>query len=207
MAEGLATAEGAKVEDVKPVQDFAELQVAQAEAADEAAGAEVSPPPKKDPDAPYGRRADGTPKKGPGGRPPKDKPRVAGPKAAQVKKDFTQPLHELVQLAWGTLVPFSPADAGAVKLAGPALVSAWNTLAQENATVARGIEWLTSGSAYGAVVMATAPLVFQVLVNHGKLPHERVAALGVQDPGILAEMTARDVAAMAQAAQGAQGVE
>jgi hypothetical protein len=191
------TAEGAAV-DVKPVQEFAELQAAQARAADEEAPA----PPKKDPQAPYGRTKDGTPKRGPGGRPAKakkaDAPRVTSPTAAGVAKDFTEPLTGLVQLAWGVLATTNPADAGAVKLAGPGLVNAWNALAQENATVARGIEWLTSGSAYGAVVMATAPLVMQVMANHGKVAPARVAALGVQDPAALAEMTAADVQTMAE---------
>lgn len=203
MPEGLVTAEGAAV-GVEPVQEFAKLQAAQAQAADDAA--EAAAPPKKDPDAPYGRTKDGKPKRGPGGRPAKakaDQPRVAAKAAGGTPKDFTQPLTEVVQLAWGVLATTSPADAAAVKTAGPGLVSAWNNLAQENATVARGIEWLTTGSAYGAVVMATAPLVLQVMANHGRLPADRVAALGVRDPAELAAETAADVQAMAAQAQAA----
>ena len=199
MAEGLLTAEGAPVAAPPVDTEFAALQAAQAAQADEEAPA----PPKKDPEAPYGRTKDGKPKRGPGGRPARaraEQPRVASPTAAGVKKDFTRPLTEVVQLAWGVLAGTSPTDAAAVKLAGPGLVSAWNNLAQENAGVARGIEWLTSGSAYGAVVMATAPLLMQIAANHGRLDPERVAALGVQDPAALAEMTAQDVKMMAEAA-------
>lgn len=202
MPEGLMTADGAPVP-APPVEvEFAALQAAQAAAADEPT--EHAAPPKKDPEAPYGRTADGKPKKGPGGRPPKKKPADDAPRVAAsapgVKKDFAEPLTGLMQLAWGVLATTSPADAGAVKLAGPGMVQAWNALAQENAGVARGIEWLTSGSVYGAVVMSTAPLVMQLMANHGKLPAERVAALGVQEPSKLAEMTAADVQAMAEAA-------
>jgi hypothetical protein len=212
MPEGLATADGKPVDipaaaNVEPDADWAAHM---AQAARNADTVQAPAPPKKepaDPEAPYGRTADGKPKKGPGGRPPKKKaeqPRVAAPTAAQgVKKDFTEPLTGLVQLAWGVLATTSPADAGAVKVAGPGMVTAWNNLAQENAQIARGIEWLTSGSAYGAVVMATAPLVFQIMANHGRVDPARVAALGVHDPKALAEMTKADVQEMAAAAQAA----
>jgi hypothetical protein len=195
------TADGAPV-DAPPIDEFAELRVKMAQKADEEPA--FSPPPKKDPEAPFGRKVDGTPKKAPGGRPAKEKPHVTAPKAAQLKKDFTEELTGLTQLAWGVLATTSPADAGAVKLAGPGMVAAWNGLAQENAQIAKGIEWLTSGSAYGAVVMATAPLIFQVMANHGRVDPERVAALGVRDPAALAEMTHNDVQAMTEAQMAAQ---
>jgi hypothetical protein len=204
MPEGLSTADG-KAVDAPPIgneEGFADLMVGQARAAD-GDQAEMPAPPKRDPDAPYGRTRDGRPKKGPGGRPAKDKPRVERPKAAIAKRDYTEELTGVVQLAWGVLAPMAPADAAAVKMSGPGMVQAWNALAQENAQVARGIEWLTSGSAYGAVVMATAPLVLQVLANHNRIPAERVAALGVLDPRQLAEVTAQDLTAMQAAQQAA----
>jgi hypothetical protein len=181
---------------------FAELGVAQAEKAKEEPA--FSPPPKKDPEAPYGRTMDGRPKKGPGGRRPKEKPRVTEPKAGVVKKDYTEELTGITQLAWGILATTSPADAGAVRLHGQGMVAAFNGLAQENAQVARGIEWLTSGSAYGAVVMATAPLIFQIMANHGRVDPERLAGLGVKSPADLAEMTRADVQALSEAQMAAQ---
>jgi hypothetical protein len=204
MAEGLQTADGQKV-DVPPVGDeqgFAETMTGAARVAD-GEQPEMPAPPRKDPEAPYGRTKDGKPKRGPGGRPSRDKPRVEKPKAAQSKRDFTEPLTGVVQLGWTVLAPTAPADAAALKLAGPGMVAAWNQLAQENATVARGIEWLTSGGSYGAVVVATVPFVLQLMANHGRLPAERVAALGVHDPAQLEAITAADVAQMAQQAAAA----
>jgi hypothetical protein len=183
-------------------QDFAQMMVGAAKAADSDSAKEAPAPPKKDPEAPYGRKDDGTPKKA-AGRPRKDRasqPRVQAPKQAQAKKDYTEDLTGLVQTLWMATAAFAPADAGAIQVHGSNVVKAWNDLAQENASVAKGIEFLTTGSMYGAVVATTAPLVMQLLVNHNVLPHERLAPLGVQQPEALAEVTRQTVAGMAQQA-------
>jgi hypothetical protein len=203
MSEGLTTADGTPV-DVAPVgtdEGFAAVMAAQARNAD----AEQAPaPPRTDPEAPYGRKADGTPKKAPG-RPRKAaEPRVQAPSAAdkgQKPKDYTEALTGVMQLAWGVTAPLAPADAAAIKISTPAMVKAWNGLAQENARVARGIDWLTSGSAVGAAVMVTVPLVLQLGVNHGVVPHQRLAKLGVRDPAELAEVTRQDIAAADETAR------
>lgn len=204
MAEGLITSDGKPVEGVEAVgsedADFAKLQANLAATADAKPQDKAPAPPKKDP-APYGYKEDGTPKKA-AGRPKKDaaaKPRVQSPKGAAAK-DYTADLTGLVQTLWGATAAFAPADAGAIQVHGPGLVKAWNDLAAENASVARGIEWLTTGSAYGAVVMTTAPLVLQLLANHGVLPGERLAPLGVQDPAELAQLATDTVRGMAEQA-------
>lgn len=204
MAEQLTTGDGA-VLDVPGV-DEAERAFNAAMAAPEPTDPEApAPPPKapEDPQAPYGRKADGSPKKGPGGRPPKPKPRMQSPKASQAPKtgkDFREPLTDVMRLGWGVLAVASPADAAALKIHGPGMVEAWNALAQENAQVAKGIMWLTTGSAYSAVVMATMSMVLQVLTNHDRLPAGRLGALGVHDPAELSELTRADVAMMQEAA-------
>lgn len=194
------TADGTPVDGVPPIgedQDFASLMVGQAKSADADAAKEMPAPPKKD----YGVKADGTPKRA-AGRPRKDKtqqPRVQTPKKpAAAKKDYTSDLKGLVQTLWGATAAFAPADAGAIQLHGPGLVKAWNDLAQENTNVARAIDWLTTGSAYGAVVMTTAPLIMQILANHQVLPVERLAPLGVQDPETLAQLARDTISGMAQ---------
>lgn len=216
MAEGLTTAAGDPVEGVAPVdgeREFAAMQAELARSADADAGKTAPAPPKKaeaeDVEAPYGWTVDkdGTrrPKKA-AGRPRKTdkaaKPRVTAPKPPRAKRDYTQDLTGLVQTLWGVAVVASPADAGALQVHGPGLVKAWNDLAQENARVASAIEWLTTGTAYGAVVMATAPLIMQVLANHGVLPAERVAVLGVQPPEVMAQLATEAAQGMAEQQQG-----
>lgn len=206
MPEGLTTADGQPV-NADPVgsedADFAQMMVGAAKAADSDTAKEAPAPPKKNAEAPYGYKDDGTPKKA-AGRPRKDKasqPRVTAPKKAAGKKDYTADLKGLVQTLWGATAAFAPADAGAILIHGEPMVKAWNDLAAENAQVAKGIEWLTTGSAYGAVVMTTAPLVMQLLVNHGAVPHDRLAPLGVHAPEALAEYTRQTVQGMAEQAQ------
>ncbi len=203
MAEGLQTETGEPI-DVPPVATpTPDQEWAAAMAAPEPDEKQAPAPPKKDPEAPYGRRADGTPKKRPGGRPPKAKQQVKAekPRTQSARTDFTEPLDDVARLAWGVLAVTAPADAAAVKTHAPGMVKAWNALAQENQAVARGIEWLTTGSAYGAVVMATVPLVLQVLANHGRLDHRQLGGLGIADPAVLAEITAADIELMQQAAE------
>ncbi|MBO2460980.1 hypothetical protein [Actinomadura violacea] len=205
MTEGLMTSDGKPV-DSEPVgsedQDFAQMMVGAAKAADSDAAKEAPAPPKKSAEAPYGYKPDGTPKKA-AGRPRKDRasqPRVQAPKKTEAKKDYTEELTGLVQTLWMATAAFAPADAGAIQVHGSNVVKAWNDLAQENSQVAKGIEFLTTGSMYGAVVATTAPLVMQLLVNHNVLPHERLAPLGVQSPEALAGLTEQTVAGMASQA-------
>ncbi|MCW2903109.1 MAG: hypothetical protein JWO67_5374 [Streptosporangiaceae bacterium] len=80
MAEGLATADGERI-DI----DTVEQEFARAMAAPLGTDPEAPSPPDVglvDPEAPYGYTVDGRPKKGPGGRPPRDKARTTNaPKA------------------------------------------------------------------------------------------------------------------------------
>lgn len=197
MAEGLTTTDGTLIEDVAPVAaegvDFAALQADLAAQADSKPNetAQAPAPPRKDPtQKKTTTRARKTDKA--------NAPRIQRPKASQTKKDYTQDLTGLVQTLWGATAAFAPADAGAIQMHGPGMVKAWNDLAQENAQVAKGIEWLTTGSAYGAVVMTTAPLVMQLLVNHGVLPGERLAPLGIQPPEVMANLAMQTVQGMTE---------
>jgi hypothetical protein len=188
--EGLRTPEGEAI-DVQ--QAFASAMVEQANTANEEPLHE--PPPKKDPSPPARKRRTGRPSKA-------DQPRVTN-KVGSVSskpKDYTQQLTGIVQLSWGVLAATNPADAAAVKMHGPGIVQSVNQLAQENSTVAKGIEFLTTGSAIGAVVFAVMPLVAQIAANHGRVNPDRLTALGVQDPEKLAEVTRNDVHAMQEAA-------
>lgn len=119
------------------------------------------PPPPVDPDAPYGRRADGTPKKGPGGRPPKDadRPRVTdqAPAAAGGQaRDYTEGLAQLAGIVHLGLLTQQRTHAHAALWRGtsPQMVAAWNAAAQQNAMVRTGVEYL-AGSSVGWVIGVT----------------------------------------------------
>lgn len=129
--------------------------------------------PDRDPDAPHGRGEDGTPlaphglaksgrprlrPPGPGRPKEADRPRVtasAAPKAAAAAPDYSEALMELGTAVWlgassirgGRLGPLRLPDArpyaAAFRSQMPALVAAWNTAAQQNATVRGYIESLT----------------------------------------------------------------
>ena len=117
------------------------------------------------------------------------------------QKDYTAELEGLLQLAYGTCAATGNlADAGAIKTHGPGMVQAWNTAAQENSTIAKGLEWLTKGGVWGAVLMSTLPFALQVAANHGQVPIEKVAALGVKNPETLSKETIKDIEQMAQMA-------
>lgn len=133
---------------------------------------DVPPPPPVDPEAPYGRRADGTPKKGPGGRPAKsapkdaDKPRVTDqPSTAAAAggpaRDYTKDLCDLADLAHTLMLitPRTHAHAALWRGTTPGMAAAWNNAAQANPQVRRGVEALAdSGAAWVAgIVIATMP--------------------------------------------------
>lgn len=129
---------------------------------------------------------------------------------AAAAKDYTEDLQGVCQLVYGVFAATgSYADAAALKHHGPGMVQAWNAAAQENKMVRSGIEWLTKGGVWGAVMVSTMPFALQLMANHGSVPVEKVAALGVREPEVLAKETERDIQVMASMAeQGAyQGSE
>lgn len=204
MAESLVTADG-KPADVDAVADFAALMTGAANAADETT--QVPPPPKKepapaDPDAPYGRKADGTPRKSRGGRPPKqkplDEPRVQAPTREQAPglvKDYTQDLAEFTEGLWflGAQFPATMADAAIFKIHRPRQVYAWNLAAQHNAYIRSGVEMICGKATWvGTLLMSTVPMVTQmVALRTGRMDAEAVAALVEMTKNDLEEMKAK----------------
>lgn len=200
------TADGAAV-DVPPVnQAFAGLQAAQAAAAD----AQAEAPPKKepaDPEAPYGRRADGTPKKGPGGRPAKrgkaDEPRVTAAPAAAAggpKRDYSEPLAEIADAIWVTMAmaphPTVMAQAALWKANKAGLVAGFNMAAQNNGMIRRAVEASEKATWVVALAGAVLPLV-QQSVTLWTNPGQHVGD-GEQLVNALAAATQRDLEEMAR---------
>lgn len=152
------------------------------------------PPPDATPEAPWGFKADGTPRKGPPGpgRPrrsdPDSRPRTqpdtpdspssstpssssAAADAAPV--DYTEDIGSALVLGWMCLstIPFTHAHAAIVRRSMPELAPAWNTAAQQNATVRRYVRKLSGDGSWSWVIpvtVATTPLVlglFQASIN------------------------------------------
>jgi hypothetical protein len=179
-------------------------------------GMPVPPPPEPvepdatvDPVAPYGRKADGTPKRA-AGRPRKAgatggrsrsarkmaggaRPPAAAPTAGRTRTprsatpDYAGALRGALQTV-GIPLALNPAtmpDAAALAVHGPALCDAVGELAKEHAAVAAVLDRLLAVGPVGVVLGAAVPLFAQVAVNHGVIPLQLGRRLGAMDPAEL----------------------
>lgn len=161
--------------------------------------------PMADLEAPYGRRADGTPKKKPGpaagtprgtSAPRKAAPaaprptRKTGPRAkvSAALPDYREGVAGLLQIpafilaSAGRLNPVLEYDGIAVAVATPNIAEAVNSLAQEEPRVAAVLDKILQVGPYGAILGAVVPLIAQIAVNHKKIP---AGTLGTQEPEAL----------------------
>lgn len=146
----------------------------------------VQPFTGQDEEAPYGRRADGTPKAKPGRRPGQ----ASGTGTTRRRKqpdrvDYKTPLIGLAQIPAGILAmvgmrkPVFAADAAAVTIHAPAIAGALDDLAHEDPAVAAVLERVLQVGPYGVLLASIAPLVLQVLANHEAIPP---GSLGTRTP-------------------------
>jgi hypothetical protein len=166
MAEGLATPDGTTLNVAPAGEASQEWATAMAAPGPDS----VQAPPKKDPDAPYGRTKDGTPKKGPGGRPSKadraEQSRTA-PAAAVLApasaEEFEQPLGELADSVWLLLAMTPPTQAQAAlwRAHAPAVVHGFALGAAQNPAIRAGVRWLTAESWMVVLAMAVVPFALQ----------------------------------------------
>ncbi len=182
MPEGLLTADGRAI-DLENVD--VDRQFAAAMAAPPADDPEAPAPPDVppfDPEAPYGRKIDGTPKVRPGGRPPKERPRTttkaaaaaADPKGkpAEAKPDYAEGLKEFFGgIALGLAVIPVPKDEtririrlqGAVlKETGDGLATGLGITAEHNGIVRWGVEKVTAGGGAWIFPAALAIMPFAI---------------------------------------------
>lgn len=181
---------------------------------DGAAGA--PPAPGADPAAPYGRKADGTPKAKPGrpaGTPNREpraaaRPRVApapgpapapaakkaGQKKAAAGPDYRGGVMGLLQVVSMPLMVAGAkndallADAATISIHGPVIATALADLAAERPEVAAVLDRVMSAGPYGALIAAVVPLAVQIAANHRAVPGPVASALGAQDPADLVGM-------------------
>jgi hypothetical protein len=158
-----------------------------------------------DPEAPYGRRADGTPKKKPG--PPAGTPRggstarktapaaprptrKAGPraKATAATPDYREAVAGLLQIpafilaSAGRLNPVLEYDGISIAAATPDIAEAVNSLAEQEPRVAAVLDKILTVGPYGALLGALVPLAAQIAVNHKKIP---AGTMGTLEPEAL----------------------
>ncbi len=160
-----------------------------------------------DPEAPYGRKADGTPKRKPG---PQKKagsgtavPRAPRPAARAPRKtsgrratsvatmDYTEAIKGLGQLV---AIPLSLAGRANVKLAYdaatvvaflPDVAEFGNELAQSEPKVAALLDKVMTIGPYGKGVALALGIGAQIAVNHGWIPLDAGKGMGAMEPEAL----------------------
>lgn len=158
-----------------------------------------------DPEAPYGRKADGTPKAKPG-RPsgtPDSQPRtrqrrrVTAPAPRRTTKtssskpqmpNYVPGIMGILQLVAAPLAvaglknPAIAADAAALTLHAEPLAVAMQETAEQVPPFAQLLDKVLTVGPYGALLAAAMPLMVQVCANHGLIPPEAARAMGAQSP-------------------------
>lgn len=141
-----------------------------------------------DPAAPYGRFANGKPRKSPPGEATKKKktrssssgsgPRPSTRRTAPKGPDYRPGILGMLQTVTIPLAFVAPADAAAVGHHGPGVAEALNDLARERPEVAAALERVMQVGPYGALIGAVVPLAVQLLHNHDVLPESMAVQLG-----------------------------
>ena len=104
---------------------------------------------------------------------------------AELRQDALNGVMQVGQLACIAFGQF--ADAGAIGMHGPQLVSETLTLAENNSKIASKVDLLIEVGPYAGIVAAAIPFLAQLFVNHGLAKAEMFANAGVVPPEYLAE--------------------
>lgn len=95
-------------------------------------------------------------------------------------------LSGVLQLAqFGCLAFGNFADAGAIGVFGPPMVTETVNLAKDNSKVASKVDLLIEVGPYAGLVAATIPFLAQLMVNHKVFKAEQFGNAGVVEPEIL----------------------
>lgn len=77
------------------------------------------------------------------------------------------------------------ADAAAIGIHAPGIISETVALARDNESLAKGIDYLCAAGPYTALVAVCMPLLAQIAANHGKLDAATSGIPGIQPPELL----------------------
>lgn len=148
----------------------------------------VTPITGEDQEAPYGRKADGSPRGKPGRKGGSSSGTTTRRRREPARVDYKTPILGLFQLPAGVLAiagmqrPVFAADAAAITVHAPNIAQALDDLAHERPEVAAVLDRVLQVGPYGVLIAATVPLALQVLANHEALPQ---GALGTVPPAQL----------------------
>lgn len=154
-------------------------------------------------EAPWGYKADGTPKAKPGRRSTGTTSRVgrtSSPRTRRNQKDYRPAVMGMVQMIAfpltmaGAQKPELALDGAALVIHSPAIADALHEIAINNPQVAAVLEQLMQIGPYGALIGAMVPLAIQIAANHKVLPDGAAEQMGALKPdklmGVMAQMAA-----------------
>lgn len=159
-----------------------------------------------EPEAPWGRRADGTPRAKPGAKPSGTPRKAAAPRARKAapagarkakagEPDYRPALIALLQLPVfvGNLAARGikddktrtavQLDALTLKVHSPNLAEALNETAKTQPALASVLDRLVTAGPYGMIFAAAVPMVMQMMCNHGAI--EPNPEMGIHTPDAL----------------------
>lgn len=88
-------------------------------------------------------------------------------------------------------------DAGAISLHSPAISKEIVELADTNDVIAKSVDQLLQVGPYAGLVAAVLPLAMQILVNHKRIPTDKIPAdSGIVDPELLEAQVKTEMARM-----------
>jgi hypothetical protein len=130
---------------------------------------------------------------------------TAAKKASGKRQEREDAANGIGQLAaFGAIIVGYHADAGAIMKYGPGIAHELANIAENNAGMARSLDYLTEVGPYAGLITVTLPLVAQILANHNIAKAEHLAGLGVVHPDALAAKVKTDLARQAAQAMAEQ---
>lgn len=108
-------------------------------------------------------------KKAPAKKAPAKKKGPGRARGSKSRADLTPALRELLGTVGVAVSMFQPADGAAVLRHSDSIATALGKLAHEDARVYRALEAALTGTAWGGVAFAVAPLALEIAGNHGWL--------------------------------------